>query len=126
MKVDSPKVFGRSIGTRPADGWNPTVPDHAEGMRIEPPASVPPASATMPSATAAAEPPDEPPGLYSVLKGFLVGPKSLLSVTPRNPSTGLLVAPMTMPPARSIDCAGGIVIGATNSTVLGFRGGTDN
>ena len=49
-------------GTRPNCGLMPTVPVKAAGMRIEPPPSVPTASAPMPAATDAAAPPDEPPG----------------------------------------------------------------
>ena len=47
--------------TRPRDGLSPTSPQHAAGMRIEPPPSLACAAATMPAATAAAEPPLEPP-----------------------------------------------------------------
>ena len=43
-------------------------------MRIEPPPSVPSASVSMPSATAAALPPDEPPVLRRVSNGLRVGP----------------------------------------------------
>ena len=38
------------------------MPQHDAGQRIEPPVSVPGAAATMPAASAAAEPPLEPPG----------------------------------------------------------------
>ena len=40
----------------------PTVPVKAAGWRIEPPVSVPVAPSAMRAATAAAEPPEEPPG----------------------------------------------------------------
>ncbi len=40
----------------------PTMPVKAAGWRIEPPVSVPVAPSAMRAATAAAEPPDEPPG----------------------------------------------------------------
>jgi hypothetical protein len=43
-------------------------------MRIEPPPSLPSAIVSMPSATAAAEPPDEPPALRVTSQGFFVGP----------------------------------------------------
>ena len=48
---------------------------HADGMRIDPPPSVPSAIGSRPSATAAADPPEEPPVLRVVSKGFLVAPK---------------------------------------------------
>ena len=43
-------------------------------MRIEPPPSVPSAIGSMPSATAAAAPPEEPPALRDVSNGLRVGP----------------------------------------------------
>jgi hypothetical protein len=48
--------------TRPNVGLRPTMPQHDAGQRIEPPVSVPGAAATIPAASAAAEPPLEPPG----------------------------------------------------------------
>ena len=47
--------------TRPRVGLSPTSPHSLAGMRMEPPPSLACATATMPDATAAAEPPDEPP-----------------------------------------------------------------
>ena len=44
-------------------------------MRMEPPPSVPSASATSPSATAPPLPPDEPPVFLAVLNGLREGPK---------------------------------------------------
>ena len=52
-------------------------------MRIEPPPSVPSASGTIPAATAAPEPPLEPPGVRSSDHGLRVSPNSALSVIPR-------------------------------------------
>ena len=49
--------------SRPRLGLRPTRPQQAAGMRIEPPPSLPCATGTMPAATAAAEPPEEPPGV---------------------------------------------------------------
>ena len=60
------------IETRPALGLSPTSPQHDAGIRIDPPRSLPSASATMPEATAAALPPDEPPLERSVRQGFRV------------------------------------------------------
>src|SRR5438309_298159 len=51
-------------------------------MRIEPPPSVPSASAPMPDATAAAAPPLEPPGVSAGLQGFRVTPWSGPSGSP--------------------------------------------
>ena len=48
-------------GTRPNVGLWPTTPQKEAGMRIEPPPSLPRAIGTAPEATAAPEPPLEPP-----------------------------------------------------------------
>ena len=102
-KGPGPNPFGRmTSGTRPSDCLNPTTPHHAAGMRADPPPSVASAKATMPSATAAALPPEEPPLLRSGAKGLPVGPKSGLSHTPLNPRTGLFVLPSTIAPAASM------------------------
>ena len=45
----------------------PTRPQKAAGWRIDPPVSVPVAAMVMRAATAAAEPPEEPPGTRSRL-----------------------------------------------------------
>jgi hypothetical protein len=44
-------------------GLKPTKPFSAEGMRIDPPVSVPIAPAAMPSVTETAAPDDDPPGM---------------------------------------------------------------
>ena len=62
------------MGTRPRVGLSPTSPQHDAGMRIEPPPSFACATATMPLATAAAEPPLEPPGVWPSFHGLCVGP----------------------------------------------------
>ena len=46
---------------RPRVGFSPTRPQHDAGMRMEPPPSPACAAGTMPDATAAAEPPEDPP-----------------------------------------------------------------
>ena len=61
----------------------PATPQNEAGIRIEPPPSVPIASGTSPAATAAAEPPDEPPGTRPVSQGFEVRPYSAFSLMPR-------------------------------------------
>ncbi len=70
-------------GSRPITpfvGLSPTSPQHAAGIRIEPPPSVAVAIGAMPAAIAAAEPPDEPPGEDSTFHGFRVAPYRRLSV----------------------------------------------
>ena len=80
--------------TRPRCGLRPTRPQHDAGMRSEPPPSLPCASGTMPAATAAALPPDEPPGVRAGSQGFRVR-----SVTGRIPHSGIAVVPTTIAPA---------------------------
>jgi hypothetical protein len=48
----------------------------ADGMRIEPPLSVPVASVVVPAANAAAVPPEEPPGVFFGFQGLRVTPWS--------------------------------------------------
>src|SRR2546427_5949608 len=54
----------------PRDGFKPTSPHSLDGMRIEPPPSLACATGTRPAATAAAEPPLEPPGERLVSQGL--------------------------------------------------------
>ena len=58
--IDSPVTGPEGVSPRP--GLSPTRPQHAAGTRIDPPPSLAPAHGTMPAATAAADPPDDPPG----------------------------------------------------------------
>ena len=84
---------------RPRLGLRPTSPQHAAGMRIEPPPSLPWATGTMPAATAAADPPEEPPGVRVRSHGFRVGPVWRGSVVGRIPNSGMFVMPTTTKPA---------------------------
>src|SRR6185369_16849212 len=58
--------------TLPYVGLRPTVPHHAAGWRMEPAVSEPIAAIDMSAATAAALPPEDPPGKCSVLRGLSV------------------------------------------------------
>src|SRR3954463_539902 len=94
-------------GTRPNDALMPKSPVNEQGMRIEPPPSVPTASGPMPAATAATAPPEEPPGVFFAFQGFRVMPVSGLSVTPFQPNSGVVVLPSrTAPCSRSLAAAG--------------------
>ena len=55
-------------------GFSPTRPLLEAGMRIEPPPSLAWAIGTMPAATAAPEPPLEPPAERDVSQGLRVAP----------------------------------------------------
>src|SRR5262244_1021887 len=73
-------------------------------MRIDPPPSLAPAIGAIPEATAAAEPPLEPPGERDRSHGFLVTPNARGAVTPLSPSSGVLVLPKMTAPASSRRC----------------------
>ena len=53
----------------------------------------------MPEATAAAEPPEDPPGVRSRSHGLRVGPLWRGSVVGRIPNSGMFVVPTTTKPA---------------------------
>src|ERR1019366_5769932 len=83
----------------------PTVPVKAAGCRIEPPVSVPVAPRHNCAATAAAEPPLEPPGTSGVLAPFLrhgdvTGPKCEVSFDEPMANSSLLVLPSSTAPSR--------------------------
>src|SRR5205085_12397118 len=59
--------------TRPKVGLSPTRPHRLAGMRIEPPVSLPNAATHSPPATAAPEPPLDPPGTRLMSHGLRVG-----------------------------------------------------
>ncbi len=86
---------------RPWLGFRPTSPQHDAGMRIEPPPSLACANGTMPLATAAAEPPLDPPGERVRSHGLCVAPQASGSVVGTLPSSGLFVRPaVTRPTSR--------------------------
>src|ERR1700734_67374 len=61
-------------GIVPKLGLRPQTPLNAGGRMTEPSVCVPSASGTIPAATAAAEPEDEPPGVCADFQGLTVGP----------------------------------------------------
>ncbi len=77
----------------------PTTPQSAAGWRIEPPVSVPVAPTHSEAATAAAEPPDEPPGTWASDQGFLTGPKALFSFDEPMANSSMLSLPSETAPA---------------------------
>lgn len=68
-------------------------------MRSEPPVSEPVQTGSRSHASAAAEPPDEPPALSRGSNGLPVAPQTALRVLAPAPSSGTLVLPATMAPA---------------------------
>ena len=75
------------------------MPQSAAGWRTEPPVSEPSATGTMRAATAAAEPPDEPPGTRSVSQGLRTGPKAEFSFDEPIANSSQLVLPTMTAPA---------------------------
>ena len=96
-------------GTRPYGGLNPVTPQNEDGIRIDPPMSEPVARVVVPAASAAAEPPLEPPGEYAVCHGLRVTPHSFDQVTGAQLNSGVVVLACTMPPASRIRCANAAV-----------------
>ena len=93
-----PWVLG-SRDTRPRVGFIPTSPQLAAGMRIEPPPSEPVAAGTRPAATAAPDPPDEPPGVRVGSQGLRVMPLASVAVHGKIVSSGTFVIPIGIAPA---------------------------
>src|SRR5205807_6464177 len=83
-------------GTRPRWVFNPTRPLQEAGIRIEPPPSVADATLARPAATAAPEPPLDPPGVSSGLHGLRVTPKDRDSVHGKIASYDMCVFPITI------------------------------
>ena len=81
-------------------GFNPQMPDSDAGWRIEPPVSVPVAAGTSRAATAAADPPELPPGTYAVFHGLRTGPKYDVSFDEPIAYSSMLVLPTSTAPAR--------------------------
>ena len=89
-------------GTSPTEGRNPTTPQKLAGFRSDPPRSLPSAIGTIPLASAAAAPPEEPPALLDRSWGLRVGPKTGLNVWEPAPNSGVFVLPsMTAPASRT-------------------------
>ena len=74
-------------------GFTPTVPVNAAGSRTEPPVSEPRAKGARNAATAAADPPPEPPGTRSPSHGLRVMPNAECSVEPPIANSSRLVLP---------------------------------
>src|SRR5215203_5087561 len=84
---------------RPYVGLTPTTPQSDAGCRTEPPVSEPRAARTTPEATAAADPPELPPGTRVVSHGFFTGPNAELPFDDPIANSSMFVLPMTIAPA---------------------------
>src|SRR3954449_4319011 len=85
--------------TRARVGLRPTRPHSLAGTRIEPPPSLACAIGTRPAATAAADPPEEPPVECPGFHGLRAGGLQAGSVVTVVPNSGTLVRPREMRPA---------------------------
>src|SRR5215471_16797705 len=92
-------------------------------MRIDPPPSVPRACGQKCAASAADEPPEDPPGVFPLFQGLRVIPVSGESVVPFQPNSGVVVLPIkTAPASRNRATAGASSFhGPEGSTVLDPR-----
>src|SRR3989344_5902236 len=90
------------------------MPQRAAGWRTDPPVSDPRAPRTISAATAAAEPPDVPPGTRDVSCGFRVGPKAEFSVELPRANSSILVLPTIIAPASLSFFVAVASYGATN------------
>src|SRR5262249_30223933 len=85
--------------TPPYVGFTPTVPVTAARCRIDPPVSVPIASGASYAATAAAEPPPDPPGIRCRSHGLCDGPYAECSVDEPIANSSMFVLPRMTTPA---------------------------
>src|SRR5713101_2460276 len=86
---------------RPYVGFNPITPHSEAGWRTDPPVSEPSATGTIPAATAAADPPDEPPGTRVGSHGFFTGPNAEFSFDDPIANSSQFVLPMMTAPESS-------------------------
>ena len=88
-------------GTSPCVAFRPTRPHCAAGILVLPPESAPIARSASPAATAAAEPPEEPPAEWDGRSGLRGGPKTLVTPKPEPEKSSRFVLPTIVPPASS-------------------------
>ena len=88
-------------GMRPWVTLRPTRPQRAAGTRTEPPVSVPIPTAARPPATAAAEPPEDPPGEVAGSQGLRTGPHQGFSLEKPKANSCRPVRPTMIAPAAS-------------------------
>ncbi len=79
-------------------------------MRMLPAPSVPIETGPMPAATAAAVPPEEPPGVLSRFQGLRAMPVRGELVSPLQPNSGVVVLPRSTAPASFRRAAAGASI----------------
>ncbi len=91
-----------SSETRPCVVFRPATPQHAAGVRIDPPVSDPNATSASSSATATADPLDDPPGMTAGSSGLRGVPYQRFTPLPPIASSTRFVLPtMRAPAARA-------------------------
>src|SRR5262245_2704161 len=96
----------------PYDGLRPQTPQYEAGLVLDPPVCEPSASRDIPSATAAAEPLEEPPGVCERSQGLRVGGGSTQA------NVVVTVLPRMIAPAARIR----LTMGASSSATRPFHG----
>lgn len=80
-------------------GLSPVTPQKAAGWRMDPPVSDPSASGAIRAETAAADPPEDPPGARAASQGLRVGPPAAVSVVEPMANSSMFVCPSSTRPA---------------------------
>src|SRR5438067_10837791 len=91
-----------SIGMLPVVTFRPKVPQNDDGIRMDPPVSEPVANGTIPAATAAAEPPLDPPVILAASQGLHVRPCEENRFVPPRASSCWFVLPIISRPSALI------------------------
>src|SRR5262249_49213095 len=86
-------------GTMPHVGLWPNTPQKCAGLRIDEPMSLPASGAVSPAASAAAEPPDDPPGARATSHGLVGVAEVELKLCQSARYRGTLVLPNSTAPA---------------------------
>jgi hypothetical protein len=93
----------------------PKSPQNDDGMRIDPPPSVPSANGVSPAATLAPAPAEEPPVVLPRFHGLRVSPVSGLLLESLQPNSVVVVLPMIAAPCAFTRSEAGESSGATKS-----------
>src|SRR5271155_2217356 len=107
--------------TRPWLAFRPPSPQHDAGMRPDPPPSLACANGTMPLATAAAEPPLEPPGDRLRSHGVWVAPQAIGSGGGALPGSGGVARPAIPGPAPGKRVPSGVSAAETPDAFFSAR-----
>src|SRR6266852_5515540 len=99
---DEAKAISPYRDTRPYVGFKPTTPQNDAGWRIDPPVSEPSVTTAMSAATAAAEPPDDPPGTRFKSRGLRTGRNAEFSFDEPIANSSQFILPSTTAPAASM------------------------